>query len=134
MKEFVIAVTDSVAADAGEEEGVVPFTLIDEVKDPRTGETKQVKRVLKAYPPNPNQLAFLMASMGRGQTDQTRFASYINVMLESLRGDDRDYFEHRLLSGDPSEAIPMDKVEEIFMHLTEEWFGRPTESQSDSTE
>lgn len=134
MKEFIVAVTDSVAEDLGEEEGIVEFTLVDEVKDYKTGKTKQVKRVLKAYPPSPNQLAFLMASMGRGQTDQSRFASYINVMLGSLRGEDKDYFENRLLSGDPKESIPMEMVEQIFMHLTEEWFGRPTESQSDSTE
>lgn len=139
MKEFVVAVADSMAEDAGVEEGVLEFALVDEVRygtDAETGEPKfkQVKRVLTAYPPSPNQLAFLMATMGRGQSDASRFGSYINVMLNSLRGDDKDYFEERLLESDPRRRIPMEQVEEIFMYLTEEWFARPSESQSDSSE
>lgn len=147
MKEFITAVEDVVAADerdekiaalvaegktreeaeAEVEEGdYVEFTLVDISKDPETGEEKRTNRVLRAYPPHDGQLAFMLAALGRGQTQQSRFASIINIMLESLRDEDRDYLEGRLLTRGP-DRLGVKTIEAIFEHLTEEWFARPTQ-------
>lgn len=119
MKEFVTAVSEAVQEANGTpaEEQFVEF--------------KVDGRVLRAYPPTPGQMTFMMAAMGRGQTDDQRFASIINVMLSALRDSDRDYLEGRLLTRG-KDALAMSTVESIFEHLIEEWFGRPTQPQSDS--
>lgn len=100
------------------EEGVIPFKVDD--------------RVLKAYPPTDGQLAFMLAALGRGQSQDQRFAAIINIMLSALRGEDQDYLEGRLLTRDPKQRIPVKKLEEIFEYLTEEWFARPTQPPSGS--
>jgi len=87
---------------------------------------------LHAYPPTDGQLAFMLAALGRGQTQDQRFAAIINIMLSSLRNEDADYLESRLLSRDPKVRLPIKQVEAIFEHLTEEWFARPTQPASDS--
>lgn len=84
-------------------------------------------RTMHAYQPTSGQLAFMLASLGRGQTDDGRFAAIINVMLECLRDDDKDYFESRLLTRDPKKRIGMKTIEGVFEYLTEEWFARPTQ-------
>lgn len=84
-------------------------------------------RVMHAYRPTDGQLAFMIAALGRGQTADGRMGSIINVMLECLRDDDKDYFESRLLTRDPKRRIGVKKIEEIFEFLTEEWFARPTQ-------
>lgn len=89
-------------------------------------------RELHAYPPTEGQLVFLFSAMGRGQSKTQRFASIVNIMMASLRADDQDYLEERLLSRDPKKRIGPDEVEKIFEHLAEEWFGRPTQPSSDS--
>lgn len=147
MKEFITAVEDIVTedereskiaalvaegktreeAEAAVEEGdYVEFTLVDMVKDTETGEEKPVKRVLRAYPPTDGQLAFMLAALGRGQSQESRFASIINIMLESLRDEDRDYFEGRLLTRGP-QRLGVKTIESVFEYLTEEWFARPTQ-------
>lgn len=110
MKEFVTALDEQAVADgtAEEEERYVEFGL-----DGRT---------MRAYQPHEGQLAFMMASLGRGQTSDQRFAAVVNVMLSSLRDDDRDYMESRLLTRDKSRRLPISTIEGIFSHLTEEWF------------
>ena len=120
MKEFTTAVEDIAAEDAGEapEEQPIEFKLDG--------------RVMHAYPPTDGQLAFMLASLGRGQTDEGRFASMINVMLECLRDDDKDWFESRLLTRDPKKRIGAKTIEAVFEHLMEEWFARPTQPPSDS--
>lgn len=90
-------------------------------------------RTLKAYPPTPGQLAFMMAVLGRGQNDSTRIAGMINLMLNTMRDSDADYFEGRLLSRERGYAMPIDKVEEIFGWMVEEWFKDPTQESSDSS-
>jgi hypothetical protein len=80
------------------------------------------ERVIKSYQPLPAQLAFLMASMGRGQTNDARFAAIVNIMLESLKGDDKDWFESLLITGDPKKSVDLPVLEEVFAYLTEEWF------------
>lgn len=99
--------------EAEDDEGVVTFTLDG--------------REMKAYPPTDGQLAFMLASLGRGQTKEQRFAAIINIMLEALRDDDRDYMESRLLTRDPKRRLSIKTVEGIFEHMTEEWFARPTQ-------
>ena len=105
-------------AEVEREEGVVEFKL-----DGRT---------MKSYPPNEGQLVFMMAALGRGQSQEQRFASMVNIMMESLRDSDQDYFEGRLLTRDPKERLPMKQIEAIFEYLVEEWFARPTQPSSDS--
>jgi hypothetical protein len=120
LKEFITAVEEVLNEDAGTpvEEKYVEFKLDD--------------RVMRSYPPNDGQLAFMLAAMGRGQSADGRFAAIINIMLECLRDEDRDYMEGRLLSRDPKKRLPVKQIESIFEYLTEEWFGRPTQPSSDS--
>ncbi len=110
MKEFVTAVEEVVAEDDGTpvEEQFVAFKLDG--------------REMHAYPPTDGQLAFMLAALGRGQTDDQRFAAIINIMLASLRDEDSDFLESRLLTRDPAKRLKIQQVEEIFEHLTEEWF------------
>ena len=120
MKEFVTAVTEAMAETDGQpvEEQYVEFKLDG--------------RVMKAYTPTDGQLAFMLAATGRGQSSEQRLAGIINIMLSTLEGDDKDYFEARLLTRDPKDRLGMEQINEIFEYLTEEWFARPTKSQSGS--
>lgn len=120
MKEFVTAFDEA----AQEAEG----TPVEE----QYVEFKLDGRTIRAYEPTEGQLAFMLAAMGRGQSDDGRFAAIVNIVLSCLRSSDRDYMEARLLSRDPKERLPLKQVEAIVEHLTEEWFGRPTQPQSDS--
>lgn len=123
MKEFITAVED------------IEHEIAQEGKD--SPEERAVKftvdgREMWAYPPTQGQLVFMMAAMGRGQTQDTRLSGMVNIMMECLREDDKDYLESRLLTQDPKRRLPVSMVENIFEHLVEEWFGRPTQSPSDS--
>lgn len=116
MKEFITAVEDHIEAEEGEG-SFVEFKLDD--------------RVLRAYRPNEGQLTFIMAAMGRGQSQSDRYASIVNLMMESLRPDDADYFESRLLSRDPKRRLRIkEDIEPIFAYLTEEWFREAPEAGS----
>lgn len=119
MKEFTSAVQAIEGEDAGEEQYV---------------EFKIDNRVLRAYPPNDGQLAFMLAALGRGQTKDSRTAGVINVMMSSLRDDDQDWFESRLLDSDPKTRIGVGTITEVFEYLVGEWFARPTQSPSDSAD
>lgn len=151
MKEFTTAVEDIVAEDEREEKIValiaegktraeaeaevddeqpIEFDIVDKEWQGEGDERKYVeiaRRTLHAYPPTDGQLAFMLASMGRGQTADGRFASIINIMLECLRDDDKDWFESRLLSRDKKKRIGVKTIEGVFEMLTEEWFARPTQ-------
>lgn len=116
MKEFVSAVEDLENED-DDEESFIEFKLDG--------------RVMRAYHPNEGQLIFMMAAMGRGQSQDQRFASIMNIMLSSLRDADADYLEGRMLSRG-KDRLPTKKIEEIFEHLSEEWFARPTQPPSGS--
>ena len=143
MKEFTSAVEDVLAEDERAEKIAARVeALVAEGKD-RAEAEKQAEseaeddegvvtfmldgREMKAYPPTDGQLAFMLASLGRGQTKEQRFAAIINIMLEALRDDDRDYMESRLLTRDPKRRLSIKTVEGIFEHMTEEWFARPTQ-------
>jgi hypothetical protein len=68
-------------------------------------------------------LIFMLASLGRGQGQDQRFASIINIMLASLREEDAEYLEKRLLERDRKKRLPPEKIEQIFEYLVEQWFG-----------
>lgn len=139
VKEFISAVEDLEIEDQG---GKVP--LLDGDGSPISDESGQPVlddphvtfklngRLMRAYPPNDGQLAFMLASLGRGQTDTQRMASMINLMMSSLRNEDADFFESGLLARDPKDRIGIKAIEEIFGFLIEEWFARPTQPQSAS--
>lgn len=117
MKEFTSAVEDA----ATEDDALDKYT-----------EFKVDGRVLRAYQPNPEQLTFMLAALGRGQAQETRFASIINLMMSTLRGDDQDYMEARLLERDPAKRLKIQMLEGIFEYLMEEWFATPTQEPSAS--
>lgn len=139
MKEFTSAVEDVIAEAEREakikalmEEGKTREEAEYEVADEKYTEFKVDGRVLRAYQPTDGQLAFMLAALGRGQSADQRFAAIINIMLASLRGEDQDYLEGRLLSRDRKHMLPIKQVESIFEFLTEEWFARPTQPSSGS--
>ena len=119
MKEFTTAVNE--VMDEAE----------DVTEDPYI-EFKLDGRVMRAFEPTEGQLIYMAAAMGRGQSNNDRFGAIINLMLGTLREEDRDYVESRLLSRDPQTRISVQQLEGIFEHLTSEWFARPTQSPSDS--
>jgi hypothetical protein len=136
MKEFTSAVEDVLLED--EREAKIR-SLMDEGKTREEAEAevgddggyiefKLDDRVLRAYMPHQGQLTFMLAATGRGQSAESRFAAIINIMMESLRAEDQDYFEGRLLTRDPNRRLAVKKIEEIFEYLVEEWFARPTQS------
>lgn len=140
MKEFVSEVESVIAEDERDQkiaallaEGKTQEEAEAEVGPPDYIEFKLDDRVMRAYPPNEGQLVFMLAALGRGQAQEQRFASIINIMLESLRPEDADYMESRLLSRDPAKRLPVKTVEKIFEHLAEGWFGgKVTKPASDS--
>lgn len=100
-------------------------------EDGKVKATKVVDRAgMRAYQPNEGQLTFMLAALGRGQSKDQRFASIINLMLETLRDDDRDYLEGRLLSSDPKKRIPVKQIEEVFEYLVEQWFREDVSSDN----
>lgn len=118
VKKFVSAVVDAVEGEKETEE-FTPFELDG--------------RELRAYKPHDGQLIFMLAALGRGQEDSQRFASIINLMMSTLRGEDQDYLESRLLERDPRKRLQPEKIEEIFQWLVEdEWFKDPTQEPSGS--
>lgn len=120
MKEFVTAYRE--IETEGDEDGkdVVVFVVDG--------------RQMKAYPPTEGQLAFMMAMLGRGQTNEQRLASILNLMFSVLEEEDRDYLEARLLERDPKKRLNMETLNDIFEYIMGEWFGRPTQPPSDSAE
>lgn len=102
-------------SEIDKEDGVVRFMLDD--------------RVLTASTPTPGQLTFMLAAMGRGQSQDSRFSSIVNIMMETLDSDGKDYLEGRLLTGNPKEALDLKYLEQIFEYLVEEWFANPTQGQ-----
>jgi len=140
VKEFITAV-EEVAAEAEYEAKVKALVDAGKTREEAESEVDSEEgivtfkvdgRVLKSYPPTEGQLTFMLASLGRGQSQESRFASMINIMLESLRDEDQDYLESRLLTRDRKTRLPVKMVEQIFENLVEEWFARPTQPQSDS--
>lgn len=91
-------------------------------------------RTMTAYRPHEGQLTFMLAALGRGQTDDQRYAAIVNLMMKAHRGADADHLEDRLISNDRKTRLRLKQLEEIFEYLVEEWFADPTQSPSDSAE
>jgi hypothetical protein len=134
MKEFTSAVEDIEAEDA---RNAKIAALVAEGKTQEEAEAEVDAKdftpfkidghELHAFKPTEGQLIFMLASLGRGQTKDQRFAAIINVMLASLRSDDKDWLETRLLESDPKQMIHPKVIEQVFEYLTEEWFANPTQ-------
>ena len=118
MKKFVTAVED---IESDEDRGPAIEYEID-------------GRPMKAYRPHEGQLTFMLAALGRGQTDDQRYAAIVNIMMASHKGDDQDYLENRLLENDNTKRLRLKQLEEIFEYLISEWFADPTQERSDSAE
>lgn len=118
MKKFVTAVEDM----EGPEDSGPPI------------EFELDGRPMKAYRPHEGQLTFMLAALGRGQTDDQRYASIVNIMMSSLRDDDADYLESRLLTRVRKDRLRLKQLEEIFEYMIAEWFADPTQSPSGSAE
>lgn len=130
MKQFFTAYEEVAQQDEGTpvDEQFVEFELGELDKD---GNPINV-RALRAFSPTDGQLTFMLAALGRGQSQDQRYAAIINIMMSTLRDEDQDYFEGRLLSRNPQQQLPIEQIEEIFEYLTEQWFARPTQASSDS--
>lgn len=118
MKKFVTAVTE---AEAEEDRGPAIEYELD-------------GREMKAYRPHEGQLTFMLAALGRGQTDDQRYAAIVNIMMAAHAGQDKDHLEERLIENNPRKRLRLKQLEQIFEFLIEEWFADPTRSQSDSVE
>jgi len=88
-------------------------------------------RELVCYPPEPAQLAVLMAAVGRHASLQTKVAGVIDFFVEVMDEESHAYIRERLL--DRTDPFGLEEVEEIMSWMIEEWSGRPTESPSVST-
>lgn len=119
MKEFVSAIEEVESENEAENEAEKPL------------EFKLDGRVMHAYKPNEGQLTFMLAAMGRGQSREDRFASIVNIMMASLRDEDQDYFESRLLTRG-EDRLKMPVIQSVFEYLIGEWFATPTQDASDS--
>ena len=117
MKKFVTAVSE--VEDDGEDRGIpIEFELDD--------------RKLTAYKPHEGQLTFMLAALGRGQTTEQRYSAIVNIMMASLKDDDQDYLESRLITNVRKDRLRLKQLEEIFEYLVSEWFADPTKEPSDS--
>lgn len=139
MKEFTTAAVTAVE-DEEREAKIVAYVAEGMTRDEAEAkydseneapfvEFKMDGRTIRAYTPTPGQLTFLLASMGRGQTRDSRFSSIVNIMMETFDEDGRDYLESRLITRIPSKMLQLESLEKIFEHLVEEWFSTPTQEQ-----
>jgi hypothetical protein len=114
IKEFTTAIK---AAEESEEESTLEFA-VDGV-------------MCKAYRPNDGQLAYLMASTGRHQSDQEQVAGIINFFVAVLDDDSHTYLVNRLL--DRKDQFGLEQVQKVMEWMVSEWSGRPTKRPSVST-
>lgn len=84
-----------------------------------------------AYPPEPGQLAVLLASTSRHSSQQDQIAGMINFFVQVLDQPTHTWVVGRLL--DRKDPFGLEQVQDIMEWLIAEWSGRPTESPSVST-
>lgn len=133
MKEFVTAVIDEKAVEEREAQ-ITALVAAGKTREEAELEVDSVDytefkldgRTMRAYKPNSTTLAFMLATLGRGQTKDQRFGAIMNIMFEALRDDDKDHLESRMLTRGTNQ-IKMEQIEEIFEFLVEEWFATPTQ-------
>lgn len=139
MKQFALAVEDDIL-DQEREDKIL--ALIESGKTRKEAEEEVDPyvefmvgdRTIRAYRPIEGQVIFMLAALGKGQSKESRLSSILNILFESLREDDKDWLESRLLTRDPRTRLGMKTIEGIFEHCVEGWFGRPTQQPSDSAE
>lgn len=116
MKSFITAVVEHEADETGQ-----PLTYEFEVD----GEKCIAKR------PKAGQLGVLIAMISAENGWQTQTAGIINFFLKIMDQPTRVYFAQRLQ--DFSDDFDLPEVENILVHLVEEWTGNPTVEPSGST-
>lgn len=145
MKQFALAVEDDIL-DQEREDKILALmaekpdgtpgltrTEAEEEVDPYV-EFQVGTRTMRAYRPIEGQVIFMLAALGKGQSKESRLSSILNILFESLREDDKDWLESRLLTRDPKTRLGMKTIEGIFEYCVEGWFARPTPQPSDSVE
>lgn len=125
MKKFVTALEETMENETPKTEDEVRGTPITYDLD---------GRVMKAYKPHEGQLTFMMAGLGRGQTDDQRYATIVNIIMAAHTGADEDHLQSRLIENDPKKRLRLPQLEQIFEYLIEEWFADPTRESSDSAD
>jgi hypothetical protein len=115
MREFTTAAKESSRKQEGTEEY----------------EFKVDGRTVKAYKPEPAQLAVTLARIGRHTTEQSKVAGIIDFFVGIMDEDSATYFTDRLL--DRTDPFEIEDIQNILEYLVEEWSGNPTQSPSDST-
>ncbi len=115
MDEFISAVKEADAEGAGEDKDRLPL--------------KMDGRVLTFNPPTTGQLVLLTTSMGAGNTGARKMGTMLNIIVNALDEDDRDYIEGRLLAGGKDGLHP-DAVKWLVGKVTAHWF-RDGDSTSD---
>lgn len=94
-------------------------------------EFKVDKFPVTAKEPAPGQLAYLMASTGRGASGSDAVAGVINFMISVVDKEAASHLQSRLL--DPDDNFEVEDIENILEWLVEEWTGNPTGEPSGST-
>jgi hypothetical protein len=113
IKEFTTAAKEA----TGESEDPVVFS-IDE-------------KTLRAYRPTEGQLAMLMMSLARHNSEATKIAGAIDFFVSIMDQESYTYLADRLQSRD--NPIALEEITNVVQWLIEEWAGRPTPSPSAST-
>lgn len=110
--------TTAAEASKRDKEGGIPF--------------KFDQRMFKCYKPDETQMAFLMASVGRGASDTDRIAGVINFFCKVMDEESASYFEQRLL--DSEDGFGIADVDAIMRWMVKAWTGNPTNEPSGSTQ
>ena len=114
MREFVTAVDEAFEAD---DEG---YTL------------KLDGRELRYFKPAEGHYMVFMASTGRHSTQQDQVAAVTNFFVELFDEDSQQYLVERLLSR--TDPFGIENINEIMDAMVEDWFGRPTQPSTGSTQ
>lgn len=89
-------------------------------------------QTFSATGPNATQLAVYLAEVGGFSVEtKDRVSAGINFFLDRFSGDDRRYFQRRLM--DRNDSFDFQDITDIIEWLTEEWSARPTQLPSDSS-
>lgn len=83
--------------------------------------------------PNTEELTLLMTAVSDTGTLDSAVSTSLNIIFDLIeKPEDARWFKGRLL--DRRDPLNIATVTDIVVYLIEEWFARPTESQSDSSD
>src|SRR5690606_35790194 len=83
--------------------------------------------------PNTEELTLLMTAVSDTGTLDSAVSTSLNIIFDLIeKPEDARWFKGRLL--DRRDQLNSATVTDIVVYLIEEWFARPTESQSDSSD